>query len=197
MKIRIASLSIACAAALAACGGESPADQETGAAGPASTPAVADAPAVAPSNDAAPSAASTPADAKPAAVVENCSTTIEGNDAMQFNVGSITVPASCSDFTIHLRHTGTMPATAMGHNVVVSLASDRQAIASEGAQAGQDAAYVKPGDSRVIAHSEIVGGGETTSVTFKTSQLQGSGPYEFFCSFPGHWTVMRGSIQTG
>ena len=114
---------------------------------------------------------------------------------MQFDTASIDVPSSCSEFTITLHHAGQMPVAAMGHNVVVSLASDREAIATAGMAAGVDGDYVPAGDPRVIAHTGLVGGSQTTSVTFPVSALQGDGPYEFFCSFPGHWAMMRGSIQ--
>jgi len=134
---------------------------------------------------------------KPAAVVNDCSTEIEGSDAMQFNVGSITVPASCTSFTITLKHTGTMPVAAMGHNVVIAQASDMQAVAADGMAAGAAAMYVKPGDTRVIAHSDIVGGGQSTSVSFDVGKIKDGGPYEFFCSFPGHSAMMKGTIAVG
>lgn len=194
MNLKLTALSMTCALVLAACGNDSapPAqDTTTPAAAPAAT---APAPAV---EAPAPVAATPAADGKPAAVVSDCSTTIEGNDAMQFNVGSITVPSTCSDFTINLKHTGQMPVAVMGHNVVISLASDREVIAGDGMGAGLDADYVKANDTRVIAHTKLVGGGSTTSVTFPVSKLQGAGPFEFFCSFPGHWAVMRGPIQVG
>lgn len=205
MSIKSASLAAACALALAACGDNAPppATDAPATPAPATTPASPTgnmpAPGAATGPDPAPSPADgeTTPDGKPAATVENCGTTIEGNDAMQFNVGSITVPSSCSDFTITLRHTGALPVTTMGHNVVVSLASDRSGVATDGMAAGADAAYVKPDDARVIAHSEMIGGGGTTSVSFPVSKIQGAGPYEFFCSFPGHWAMMHGSIQVG
>lgn len=210
MNMKITGLSLACALALAACGDKSPPPASTPDA-PASAPAPVTepaapaaqtpAPATTPAPDAstapAADAGAAPADGKPEAVVSNCSTTIEGNDAMQFNVGSITVPASCSEFTITLQHVGQLPVAAMGHNVVISQASDRPGIATDGMSAGVDGDYVPKDDARVIAASELVGGGETTSVTFAVNKLQGDGPYEFFCSFPGHWAVMRGSIQVG
>lgn len=129
-----------------------------------------------------------------AATVDDCATTIEGNDAMQFNVDSITIPASCSDFTINLEHTGQLPEVAMGHNVVITSAANMQAVAADGLSAGADNEYVKADDDRVIAFTDIIGGGESTSVTFSTSDLQSGGPYEFFCSFPGHSALMKGTI---
>ena len=224
MNLKITGLSLACALALAACGDSSPPPASTPDA-PATTPApVADpappagqmpAPATTPAPDAgtapaadaaapvadaaapAAGAAAAPANGKAEAVVSNCATTIEGNDAMQFNVGSITVPASCSEFTINLKHVGKLPVAAMGHNVVIAQASDRVGIAADGVSAGVEGGYHKAGDARVIANSDLIGGGQTTSVTFAVSKIQGAGPYEFFCSFPGHWAVMRGPIKVG
>lgn len=202
MYAKSATLAIACAFALAACGDKTtPAPDTTATPAPATTPASpagnAPAPGAATGPDPVPAAGQASANGKPEATVANCSTTIEGNDAMQFNVGSITVPASCSEFTITLRHTGALPVNTMGHNVVIALASDRTGVATDGMAAGADAAYVKPGDPRVVAHSELIGGGGTTSVSFPVSAIQGGGPYEFFCSFPGHWAMMHGTIQVG
>lgn len=132
---------------------------------------------------------------KPTAVVNDCATEIEGNDAMQFNVSSIVVPASCKDFKITLKHTGKLPVTAMGHDVVITKASDVKAVDADGMAAGAPNGYVKPDDPRVIAHTSLIGGGETTSVSFAVSKIQGDGPYEFFCSFPGHAALMKGSIS--
>ncbi|KGO99613.1 azurin [Novilysobacter defluvii] len=132
-----------------------------------------------------------------AAEVTGCETTIEGNDAMQFNVNSITIPASCNEFTINLEHTGQLPEAAMGHNVVITSESDMQAVAADGLSAGADNEYVPQDDDRVLAFTDIIGGGESTSVTFSTSAMQDGGNYMFFCSFPGHSALMKGTISVG
>ena len=129
----------------------------------------------------------------PAAMAATCSVDIEGNDMMKYNVANIDVSKSCTDFTINLKHVGKLPKAAMGHNVVVAATSDIKGIDADGIKAGVANDYVKPGDERVIAHSKMVGGGESTSVTFPVSKLDG-GPYSFFCSFPGHWALMKGTI---
>ena len=128
-----------------------------------------------------------------AAQAAECSVDLEGNDAMKFNKTSIEVPKACKDFTINLKHTGKMAKNVMGHNVVVAKAADMNGIDADGIKAGLAADYVKAGDTRVIAHSKVVGGGESTKVTFAVSKL-GAGPYSFFCSFPGHSTLMKGTI---
>jgi azurin len=203
MNIRTTLLAAACALTLAACGKQpaEPAAPEAAPAPPAaaitgSAPEAAPAPA---STAPAP-ATPTPDSGKPAAVVSNCATTIEGSDAMQFNVGSITVPASCSRFTITLKHSGQMPVAAMGHNVVIAKAADMQGVAADGmgaGAAGAAAAYVKAGDARVIAHSDVVGGGQSTTFSFPVASIKEAGPYAFFCTFPGHTTLMQGSIAVG
>lgn len=193
-------LAAACALALAACGDRS-ATTDT-AATPAPAPAATEA---APAPAAEAPAAATPAPAatapagydKPAAVVADCATEVEGTDAMQFNVGSITIPASCTEFRITLKHTGQQPAAVMGHNIVIAAASDMQGIETDGIAAGIANNYVKPGDTRVIAHTKVVGGGESDSVSFPVGKLQAGGPYEFFCSFPGHAAIMKGTISVG
>lgn len=126
-----------------------------------------------------------------------CDVTIEGNDSMQFNTKSIVVDKTCKEFTINLKHTGKLPKAAMGHNVVISKKSDESAVATDGMKAGLDNNYVKAGDERVIAHTDVVGGGESTSVTFDVSKLKAGEDYAFFCSFPGHWSIMTGKIELG
>lgn len=125
----------------------------------------------------------------------NCSTTIEGNDAMQFNQKSIVVPNTCKQFTVTLTHPGKLPKAAMGHNFVVSSTADEPGVVADGAKAGIDNNYVKPGDSRVIAHTKIIGGGESDSTTFKVDALKPGQDYSFFCSFPGHAALMKGTIS--
>ena len=192
MKSRHILTASVLAIALAACGNS-----------PAPEAPAADAAPVEPAATTEPApveAAPAPAEAAPAAttgskpaVVSDCATTIEGNDAMQYNADSISVPASCAQFTITLRHTGTMAVNVMGHNVVVSSTADMAAVNSDGVKAGLAADYVKAGDTRVIAHSKIIGGGETTSVKIPVAKL-GAGPNSFFCSFPGHAALMKGTI---
>ena len=130
-----------------------------------------------------------------AASAGSCEVNLEGNDRMQFNLDTINVPASCSEFTINLQHTGQLPEAAMGHNVVVVESDDFAGVAADGLTAGADAEYVPQDDDRVIAFTEIIGGGESTSVTFSTSSLEEGGDYTFFCSFPGHSGIMRGTVE--
>lgn len=134
-------------------------------------------------------------DAGAGAGAGGCAVDIEGNDMMQFNVSSISVPSSCSEFTINLAHVGRLPEAAMGHNVVVTAASDMAAVAADGISAGASGGYLKSGDSRIIAATDMIGGGESTSVTFDVGKIKTGGPWQFFCSFPGHAALMKGTIS--
>ncbi|NVC96033.1 azurin, partial [Vibrio natriegens] len=82
----------------------------------------------------------------------------------------MSVPATCSEVTLTLNHTGKMPAQSMGHNVVIADTANIQAFGTDGMNAGADNNYVKPDDERVYAHTEVVGGGESTSITFSTEK---------------------------
>lgn len=124
-----------------------------------------------------------------------CDIEISGNDAMQFDKAAIEVSKSCKQFTVKLRHAGKLPKTAMGHNWVLSKTADVQAVANDGLAAGVAAQYVKAGDARVIAHTKVVGPGETDSVSFATAKLKDGESYTFFCSFPGHASIMKGTLK--
>jgi len=124
----------------------------------------------------------------------DCEQVIEGNDALQFNLKTMAVSASCETVTVTLKHTGQLPANIMGHNWVLTKLSDFMSVAQAGGAAGLENEYVPQNDSRVIAYSKIIGGGESTTVTFSVSDLSSNESYTFFCSFPGHYAIMQGSL---
>ena len=108
-------------------------------------------------------------------------------------VKQIIVPLSCTNFTIMLRNVTKMHKNTMGHNVVIAKEKDVKAIAIDGAIAGITKDYLKPGDTRVLAASKMVGGGEQTSVRFPVKKIKDGG-YDFFCSFLGHERKMHGKL---
>ncbi|WP_349258710.1 azurin [Steroidobacter sp.] len=132
-----------------------------------------------------------------AASAKTCNVEVEGTDAMKFNTSQIAIAADCTEVEVTLKHVGKLPVTAMGHNWVLTATPDFQPVASAGASAGPSAAYLPKDDNRVIAHTKLIGGGETTTVRFATSKLKKGGDYTFFCSFPGHWAVMKGKLTFG
>ena len=131
------------------------------------------------------------------AFAADCSATVEANDAMQFNQKSIEVPKTCKQFTVTLKHTGKLPKTAMGHNWVLAATADEAGINADGAKAGAASDYLKPGDARVIAHTKLIGGGESATATVPVAKLKAGETYAFFCSFPGHAALMKGTLSLG
>ena len=123
-----------------------------------------------------------------------CQLTIEGSDAMQYDTLEMSAPASCSEVTVTLVHAGKLPKEAMGHNWVLTASGDFNDVANLGMRAGLANNYI-PDDSRVIAGSEVIGGGGTTSVTFSTDGMTAGADYTYFCSFPGHWGMMKGAFK--
>lgn len=123
-----------------------------------------------------------------------CDLEIESTDAMKFNKESLSVPASCKKVTLKLMHTGKLPKASMGHNWVLTKTADMQAVATDGIPAGPDKSYIKPGDTRVLAHTKLIGGGESDSISFDASKLKAGEAYSFFCTFPGHIALMKGSF---
>ncbi|WP_417549018.1 azurin [Methylophaga sp.] len=128
------------------------------------------------------------------AFADECSLVIEGTDQMSFSKKKMSAPASCETVKVTLKHTGSLAKDMMGHNWVLTKADDMQAIVKEGAAAGLDNNYLPEGDDRIIAATDVVGGGETSEVEFSTEGLAGE-KLTFFCSFPGHSGMMKGNFS--
>ncbi|MCC4634560.1 azurin [Xanthomonas dyei] len=133
----------------------------------------------------------------PSAWARTCAVTITGNDQMKFDQSAITIAPDCTQVDVTLKHAGKMAATVMGHNWVLTKSADFQAVANAGVRSTIADSYLPKADARVIAHTKVVGGGESTTVSFATSKLTKGGAYTFFCSFPGHWAMMKGTLKFG
>lgn len=128
------------------------------------------------------------------AFADTCNLSIDANDAMQYSTKRMEIPAGCTDATVTLHHTGKLPVTAMGHNWVLTRKADLNAVAAAGTAAGAAKGYLPPGDGRVLAATRLIGGGETASVTFSVASMKPGEEYAYFCSFPGHASMMRGTL---
>ncbi|MDO8825156.1 azurin [Methylophaga sp.] len=129
------------------------------------------------------------------ATANECEVSISAGDGMSFNTRTMDIPMSCEQFTVNFEHTGRLPKGGMGHNWVMTQSSDVQAVVAAGTVAGIANNYLPADDSRVVAATPLLGGGEKASVTFETSLLSADSSYTFFCSFPGHSAMMRGSVN--
>lgn len=173
MKIYLALISAA-ALTLSACSQESAAP-------------TASAPAAPVASDAAPAAASSADTA--------CQTVIEAGDDMKYNKTEINISKNCKEYTITLKHMGTMPKAAMGHDLVIAKSEDVDGVAKDGATAGAENDFIKAGDERIIANTKLIGGGEEATIKVDTGKFSAGNKYEFFCTFPGHLAMMRGTVN--
>jgi len=132
-----------------------------------------------------------------AAYADPCKINIDSNDMMQFSAHELAVPTSCTDVEVTLRHAGQLPAKVMGHDWVLAKDSDKSAIVNAGMAAGLKHNFLPENDKRIIAATKVVGGGESTTVKFSTAALLQGARYVFFCTVPGHSSVMHGKFLFG
>lgn len=126
-----------------------------------------------------------------------CKLNIEVSDQLRFNLREMVVPAQCTDVEVSLKHSGRLPAKVMGHDWVLAKESDVSSIVNAGMNAGFAHGYLPLNDKRIIAATVLVGGGESAVVNFSTGLLQSGVRYAFFCTSPGHSSVMRGTFVFG
>ena len=116
--------------------------------------------------------------------------TITGDDAMKFNKSELRVKAG-QKVKLTLTHIGTMDVKLMGHNVVIlKQGVDAATFAAEAALA-VDNNYIPEGTTDVIAHTDMIGGKQSTTVEFTAPE---AGTYDFICSFPAHFALMQGKF---
>jgi azurin len=122
---------------------------------------------------------------------------IEGNDAMQFNLKEFKVKAG-EKVKLTLKHVGQLPEAAMGHNVVI-LQKGIDAmpwglqVPAKGGNAENGYIPTDPAAKKqIIVHTEMLGGGEETTIEFTAPTEKGA--YPFLCTFPGHVGLMRGNM---
>ncbi|NGZ90371.1 azurin [Psychroflexus maritimus] len=116
---------------------------------------------------------------------------LEGSDQMKFNKNQFKVKAG-SEVKLTLTHTGQMSKEAMGHNfVLLNQGVDMMEFGERAAGAANNGYIPEDAGDDIIAHTDMIGGGESASVTFKAPE---KGEYDFICSFPGHVALMKGKF---
>ncbi|MBP7949145.1 MAG: hypothetical protein KA004_05770 [Verrucomicrobiales bacterium] len=117
---------------------------------------------------------------------------LTGNDALQYNVKEITATPG-EKLKIEMTNVGSMPKASMAHNFVLLQAmpdADVQALAM--AASTKPTEYLPEDQSKIIAHTKMLGPGESETLTLTAPSAPGSYPY--VCTFPGHFTLMRGNL---
>ena len=121
--------------------------------------------------------------------------TISGNDTMQFDIKSFNASAG-SDFKLTFKNTGKLPKIAMGHNLVIlkkgiSAIKFGQKVMAAGGTATNALPESVMGD--VLVATKLLGPGESEVLNFKVPLEKGS--YQYVCTFPGHFAMMRGVME--
>ena len=115
---------------------------------------------------------------------------ITTNDIMKFNIKKFTVKAG-QKVKLTLTHTGKLDKKIMGHNVVILNKGVKSSLFASKAAASKDNDYIPEGTTDVVAHTKMIGGGETTTIEFTAPE---AGTYDFICSFPAHFAMMKGKF---
>ena len=115
---------------------------------------------------------------------------LTGNDQMRFNKKELRVKEG-QKVRLVLEHVGKLNVEVMGHNfVLLKKGTNIDNFAQRAAQA-KDTDYIPTDPNEVIVHTQMIGGGETTSIEF---DAPAKGTYTFICSFPGHYMLMQGQF---
>ncbi|PEN14981.1 hypothetical protein CRI94_01420 [Longibacter salinarum] len=113
----------------------------------------------------------------------------DGNQ-MLFAQDEFTAKAG-QEITLVFKNTATSP--AMVHNVVILNDNDDATInrVGQAALTASDNEYV-PEDDAIIGATALAKPGETVEVTFTAPSEPGK--YSYVCTFPGHYSMMRGTL---
>ncbi len=136
----------------------------------------------------------TPAQEQPAAAAaatDVAELEITGNDIMRYDKTELRAKAG-QKVKLTLHHAGKLAKEAMGHNIVIlKPGTDIAAFTAKAIGAKATDYFPESEAGNVIAHSKLIGGGESTTIEFTAPA---AGTYPFICSFPGHSAFMKGDF---
>jgi azurin len=116
---------------------------------------------------------------------------LQANENMRFNKELFKIHAR-KKIVLIFKNTAAPSATAMTHNVVILEPGTDMADFADVAHNAPKEQYIPLAvASLVIAHTRLIGGGESDKVEFT---IDHPGVYDFICSSPGHWGTMQGRI---
>lgn len=123
--------------------------------------------------------------------------TVQADDKMRYDFTAFDVSPG-QKVAVTFKNIGKTPKYSMGHNFVlldrtITTANVQSAFLDKASmEASHD--YVPPGAKEVLAHSKLLGPGETEVVTFNAPYIPGE--YLYLCSFPGHYSQGTKGIMT-
>ena len=115
---------------------------------------------------------------------------ITSDDYMKFDTRKITVQSG-KIVKLTLKHIGQLDVQVMGHNFVLLKKKVNLIEFANKAATARDNQYIPVGSDEVIVYTDMIGGGQETTIEFLPPE---PGVYDFICSFPGHYAMMKGKF---
>lgn len=117
---------------------------------------------------------------------------LTADDLMKYNVTEISAKPG-EKLVLTLKNIGRLPKQAMAHNWVLLKPMDDTALNAFCMAAVTRPPEFLPADtSPILAHTNMVGPGESASVRLTAPATPGE--YRYVCTFPGHSVLMRGKF---
>ncbi|OED35653.1 hypothetical protein AB832_06255 [Flavobacteriaceae bacterium (ex Bugula neritina AB1)] len=110
-------------------------------------------------------------------------------DEMLFDKTEIKVKQG-QQVTLILIHQGKLPKNIMGHNFVLLKKGVDPIDFGQRAASARDTEYIPEGNEFIV-HTKLIGGGEQTTIRFAAPE---KGVYDYICSFPVHYALMKGKF---
>jgi len=112
---------------------------------------------------------------------------VTGGSSGQFQILESIEASAGEELRINMRTVSNLPPTAMAHNfVVLTMDADADQFARASIQAADNDYISTEYEEWVIASTEMLGNGESDSITFTVPTEPGT--YQFICTFPGHYS---------
>ena len=108
-------------------------------------------------------------------------------DTMTFDKKDLTVPAG-SEVTLILRNNAKVP--EMVHNWVLVQPGKIEEVGHDAITVPVTQGYI-PDNPAIIAHTALVKPGTSGTLTFTAPP---PGTYDYLCTVPGHYVMMRGTL---
>tara|TARA_B100001029_G_C15043601_1_gene445461 strand:+ start:950 stop:1462 length:513 start_codon:yes stop_codon:yes gene_type:complete len=115
--------------------------------------------------------------------------TLNSFDNMIYDKNKIEV-SSGKKIVLTLNHKGKISKEFMGHNFVLLKKGINVDEFAKKAVLAKSNDYI-PSSDDTIAFTKMIGGGESTTISFSAPE---AGVYNYICTFPGHYMIMRGEL---
>ena len=116
---------------------------------------------------------------------------INGTDTMMYSKTSFEVKSG-QKVKLTFNNIGKLPKAAMGHNVVILKKSvNLIGFCTEAIKFPAEGYFPKSREKDVIGRTKLLGPGEKDEIYFTAPA---PGTYEYVCTFPGHFALMKGKM---